>query len=60
MLCLWHVWKAWVENAIRKIADPSLRVAILKGIADIMYTRDGKKGRNAVTHAEEKFQELKT
>jgi hypothetical protein len=59
MLCLWHVRKAWAENIVRKIADPSLRVAILKRIADIMYTQDKKKGWNVVTHAEEKFQELK-
>jgi hypothetical protein len=53
------VRKAWAENVVSKIADPSLRVAVLKGIADIMYTRDGKKGLNVVTHAEEKFQEFK-
>jgi hypothetical protein len=53
------VRKAWAENIVRKIADPSLRVAILKRIADIMYTQDKKKGWNVVTHAEEKFQDLK-
>jgi hypothetical protein len=30
-------------------------VQVLKGIADIMYTRDGKKGQNVVSHAELKF-----
>jgi hypothetical protein len=59
MLCLWHVRKAWVENVVRKIADSHLRVEVLKGIADIMYTRDGSKGANAVTRAEQKFEDLK-
>jgi hypothetical protein len=59
MLCVWHVWKAWAENVVRKIPDPNLRVHVLKGIADIMYTRDGKKEQNAVSHAEQKFLELK-
>jgi hypothetical protein len=44
---------------VRKILDPNLHVQVLKGIADIMYTRDGKKGQIAVSHAEQKFLELK-
>ena len=59
MLCLWHVWKAWAENVVQKIADPNLCVAVLKGIADMIYTRDGKKGQNAVAHAEQKFFDFK-
>jgi hypothetical protein len=59
MLCLWHVRKAWAENVVRKIVDSHLRVEVLKGIADIMYTRDGSKGANAVTRAEQKFKDLK-
>jgi hypothetical protein len=43
MLCLWHVRKAWAKNVVRKIADLHLRVEVLKGIAPIMYTRDGNK-----------------
>jgi hypothetical protein len=49
------VRKAWSENVVRKIPDPNLRVQVLKGIVDIIYTRDGKKGQNAVFHVEQKF-----
>jgi hypothetical protein len=59
MLCLWHVRKAWTENVVRKISDPNLRVAVLKDIADMMYTRDGKKRQNVVAYIEQKFLDFK-
>jgi hypothetical protein len=34
-------------------------VEVLKGIADIMYIRDGSKGANAVALMEQKFEDLK-
>ena len=36
-LCLWHVRKAWAENAVRKIACAVERVAVLQLVGDIMY-----------------------
>jgi hypothetical protein len=59
MLCLWHVRKAWAENAVKKIFDPILRVEVLKGIAQVMYTTDGSKDNNAVAQAQQKFDNLK-
>jgi hypothetical protein len=59
MLCLWHVRKAWTENVVRKISDPILRVEVLKGIAQVMYTTDGNKGNNTVAQAQQKFDDLK-
>jgi (2Fe-2S) ferredoxin len=59
MLCLWYVRKAWAENVVRKIANSHLRVEVLKGIATIMYTQDGSKGLNALSRAEQQFEELK-
>lgn len=36
-LCLWHVRKAWAENAVRKISSGVERVAVLQLLGDIMY-----------------------
>ena len=36
-LCLWHVRKAWAENAIKKIPIHAERAAVLQMVGDIMY-----------------------
>ena len=36
-LCLWLVWKVWVENAIEKISTVVERAIFLQTIGDIMY-----------------------
>ena len=58
MLCLWHVRKAWVEDVVKKVSDPMLKVEVLKGIANVMYTTNGSKGSNVVAQAQQKFEDL--
>ena len=36
-LCLWHVRKAWAENAIKKISSVAERTTVLQMLGDIMY-----------------------
>lgn len=60
MLCLWHVRKAWLENAIQKIKAEYLRVLILQELGDLMYNNGGAVGAEAIRRAKEKFIELKT
>ena len=36
-LCLWHVWKAWAENAIKKISTVGECATVLQMVGDIMY-----------------------
>ena len=36
-LCLWHVRKAWAENAIKKISSAAERSIVLQMLGDIMY-----------------------
>ena len=36
-LCLWHVRKAWVENAVKKISTVGERAEVLQMLGDIMY-----------------------
>jgi hypothetical protein len=36
-LCLWHVRKAWAENAIKKISTVGERATVLQMVGDIMY-----------------------
>jgi hypothetical protein len=59
MLCLWHVRKAWAENVVKKVPDPDIRVQILKGLASVMYSSDGRKGQNAVEYAKQGYEDLK-
>ena len=42
-----------------KIPNPHLQVNVLKGIAKIMYTKDGSKGNNAIVRAQEKLDDLR-
>ena len=36
-LCLWHVRKAWAENAVKKINDKVEIVIVLQRIGLVMY-----------------------
>ena len=36
-LCLWHVRKAWAENAVKKIPTVVERATVLQMLGDIMY-----------------------
>jgi hypothetical protein len=36
-LCLWHVRRAWLKQAIAKIKDHAVRAGVLKGLGRIMY-----------------------
>ena len=36
-LCLWHVRRAWLKQAVAKIKDPAIRAGVLKGLGRIMY-----------------------
>ena len=36
-LCLWHVRRAWLKQAVVKIKDPAIRAGVLKGLGRIMY-----------------------
>ena len=36
-LCLWHVRKAWAENAVKKISTVGERAVVLQMVGDIMY-----------------------
>ena len=36
-LCLWHVRKAWAENAVKKISTVAERAEVLQMLGDIMY-----------------------
>ena len=36
-LCLWHVQKAWVENAVKKINNKVERAVVLQQIGLVMY-----------------------
>ena len=36
-LCLWHVRKAWAENAVKKIGCAAERTIVLQMLGDIMY-----------------------
>ena len=36
-LCLWHVRRAWLKQAVAKIKDHAIRAAVLKGLGRIMY-----------------------
>ena len=36
-LCLWHVRRAWLKQAVAKINDHAIRAAVLKGLGRIMY-----------------------
>jgi hypothetical protein len=38
LLCLWHVQKAWVENAIKKIINPQERSNFLSALGRIIYS----------------------
>ena len=59
MLCLWHVRKAWKENAVQKIKDETLRVSVLKAVEEIMYSPDLVQGQEAVERAKEKIRGLR-
>ncbi len=39
-LCLWHVYKAWAENAVKKIVSAEKRSRVLSTLGSIMYSRD--------------------
>ncbi len=36
-LCLWHVRRAWLKQAVAKIKEHAIRVGVLKGLGRIMY-----------------------
>ena len=36
-LCLWHVRKAWAENAVKKISTVVERATVLQMLGDVMY-----------------------
>ena len=36
-LCLWHVRRNWLKQAVAKIKDPAIRGVVLKGLGRIMY-----------------------
>ena len=36
-LCLWHVRRAWLKQAVAKIQDHAVRAGVLKGLGRIMY-----------------------
>ena len=36
-LCLWHVHRAWLKQAVAKIQDHAIRAGVLKGLGRIMY-----------------------
>ena len=36
-ICLWHVRRAWLKQAVAKINDHAIRGAMLKGLGRIMY-----------------------
>ena len=36
-LCLWHVRRAWLKQAVAKISDHVVRAGVLKGLGRIMY-----------------------
>ena len=36
-LCLWHVRRAWLKQAVAKIKDHAIRAGVLKGLGRIMY-----------------------
>jgi hypothetical protein len=36
-LCLWHVRRAWLKQAVAKIKDHAVRAGVLKGLGRIMY-----------------------
>ena len=48
LLCLWHVRKAWLENAIQKIKANYLRTLVLQDCADLMYGNKLLEGEAAV------------
>jgi hypothetical protein len=37
---MWHVYKTWVENAIKKIASVEERSRVLFAFESIMYSQD--------------------
>ena len=43
-LCLWHVRCAWLKQAVAKINDHAIRVAVLKGLGRIMYDTNCPQG----------------
>lgn len=57
-LCLWHVRKAWAENAIKKIVSPGVRAAILHELGNIMYDKSGVVGDDAVEWAKLRFMQM--
>lgn len=36
-LCLWHVRRAWLKQAVAKIKDHAIRAGVFKGLGRIMY-----------------------
>jgi hypothetical protein len=38
-LCLWHVRKAWAENAVKKINVVVERTTVLQLLGDVMYDK---------------------
>ena len=36
-LCLWHVRRVWLKQAVAKIKDHAIRAGVLKGLGRIMY-----------------------
>ena len=40
-ICLWHVCKAWAENAVKKVSTVGKHTIVFHLIANIMYTKIG-------------------
>ena len=43
-LCLWHVRRAWLKQAVAKIQDHAIRAGVLKGLGRIMYDTNCPEG----------------
>ena len=43
-LCLWHVRRAWLKQAVAKIKDHAIRAGVLKGLGRIMYDTNCPEG----------------
>ena len=43
-LCLWHVRRAWLKQAVAKIKDHAIRAGVLKGLGRIMYDTNCPQG----------------
>jgi hypothetical protein len=57
-LCLWHVYKAWAENAVKKIISVEKRSRVLSTLGSIMYSRDYPLHAKPILWAKQQLEKL--